>query len=313
VHRLLAILVLSIILVQAFLLPVAVTADTCVKDITVTYALNTLPVTDIKDTSAVFHGTICMILKGKLLTKPSDGFSPFAFEYGTTPGVYPNKVNAEFVSYTENLVENGDGITYTLCETFKASVTGLNPCDTYYVRMNFVYPITYIGPCLTVRLGDAVHFMTEGCMTRPGQGGAGTASGTSSVPSLPQPVQMSNIVVQSAAIATPKVSPGEKVDVTASVINKGSTNGDAKLTLYVNGQETDSQSVVLAAGQTEPVHFYVTMNEPGTYSVHVGSVPAGSFTVDTFANNDALIYIIIALFVLGIAGTLYMVTRRRAV
>jgi hypothetical protein len=160
--------------------------------------------------------------------------------------------------------------------------------------------------------GKEITFTTEGCKIGPlGQGGAGTASGLSTVPSWPKPVEMSNIVVQSAAIATPKVAPGEKVDVTASVTNKGSTNGDARLTLYVNGQEADSQSVVLAAGQTAPVHFYVSMNEPGTYSVHVGSVPAGSFTVDVLANNDLLIYGLIALFTIGIAVVIYMVTRKR--
>jgi uncharacterized membrane protein len=122
---------------------------------------------------------------------------------------------------------------------------------------------------------------------------------------------MSNIVVQSAAIATPKATPGEKVDVTASVTNKGSSNGDAKVTLYVNGQEVESQGITLSSGQTAPLHFYLSRNEPGTYSVTVSGVSAGSFTVDTFANNDALIYGIIALLTLGIAGILYLVTRKR--
>jgi hypothetical protein len=166
--------------------------------------------------------------------------------------------------------------------------------------------------CPDPTYGNVITFTTDGCKIGPlGQGGAGTASGISTVPSWPKPVQMSNIVVQSATIATPKVAPGEKVDVTASVTNNGSTNGDARLTLYVNGQEADSQSVVLAAGQTAPVHFYVSMNEPGTYSVHVGSVPAGSFTVDVLANNDFLIYGLIALFTIGIAVVIYMVTRKR--
>jgi hypothetical protein len=53
------------------------------------------------------------------------------------------------------------------------------------------------------------------------------------------------------------------------------------------------------------------MNEPGTYTVQVGSVPAGSFTVDAFANNDFLIYGLIALFTIGIAVVIYMVTRKR--
>jgi hypothetical protein len=65
------------------------------------------------------------------------------------------------------------------------------------------------------------------------------------------------------------------------------------------------------SGQTAPLHFYLSRNEPGTYSVTVGGVSAGSFTVDTFANNDFLIYGIIALFTIGIAAIIYMVTRKR--
>jgi uncharacterized membrane protein len=123
---------------------------------------------------------------------------------------------------------------------------------------------------------------------------------------------MANIIVQSAAVATPKVAPGEKVDITASVANRGGSNGDAKVTLYVNGQEVESQGIALSGGQTAPLHFYVSRNEPGTYSVYVGGVSAGNFTVDMFTNNDILIYGMIALLTLGIAGILYLVTRKRA-
>jgi hypothetical protein len=123
---------------------------------------------------------------------------------------------------------------------------------------------------------------------------------------------MSNIVVQNASLSSQKVSVGEKVDVSASVVNKGSANGEAKITLYVNGEEVESRGVAVSGGQTAPLHFYLSRNEPGTYSVYVGGVSAGSFTVDLFTNNDVLIYIIIALFTLGIAGALYMLTRKRA-
>ena len=123
---------------------------------------------------------------------------------------------------------------------------------------------------------------------------------------------MANIIVQSAAISTPKVAPGEKVDITASVANRGDSNGDTKVTLYVNGQEVESQGITLSSGQTAPLHFYVSRNEPGTYSVYVGGVSAGNFTVDLFTNNDLLIYGAIALLTLGIAGALYLVTRKRA-
>ncbi len=116
--------------------------------------------------------------------------------------------------------------------------------------------------------GNVISFTTPGCkVSRPGQASTGAGAGTS--PSWAMPVQMSNIVVQSAAIATPKVSPGQQVDITASVANNGGSNGDARVTLYVNGQEVESKGVTVSSGQTTPVHFTVSRNEPGTYSVYV--------------------------------------------
>ena len=142
--------------------------------------------------------------------------------------------------------------------------------------------------------------------------GMGTSLGSSAIP-VSAPVQMASVVVQNAAITTSKVSPGQSVDIAASVTNKGAANGDAKLTLYVNGEAVESKGVTVAGGQTAPVHFYVSRNEPGTYSVSVNSVPAGSFTVDMFTGNDNLIYGIMALLLIGIAGTAYLLMRKRAV
>jgi hypothetical protein len=158
-------------------------------------------------------------------------------------------------------------------------------------------------------VGDVLSFTTE-CKTGPlGQGSVGTGSTAASLPSGPAPV--ANIIVQNAAVTASKVGPGEKVDVTASVTNRGTANGDAKITLYVNGQVAETQGLTLSSGQTAPIHFSVSRNEPGTYSVYVGGVPAGSFTVDMFTNNDIPIYGTIALVTIGIAGVLYLVTRRR--
>jgi uncharacterized membrane protein len=122
---------------------------------------------------------------------------------------------------------------------------------------------------------------------------------------------MSNIVVQSATVATAKVSPGESVDIAATVTNKGGANGASKVTLYINGQEADSKGITLSSGQSTTMHFSVSRNDPGSYTVLVNGVPAGSFTVDLFTNNDVLIYGIIALFTIGIIGVLYLVVKRR--
>ena len=144
-------------------------------------------------------------------------------------------------------------------------------------------------------------------------GSSAPGTGASTISGLPAsaPIQMSNIVIQSASVLSATVAPGQDVNVSASVANKGTANGDAKITLYVNGEAVESKGVTVASGQTAPVNFQVSRSEPGTYTVSVGNVPAGSFTVDAFANNDMLVYGIIALFVLGIAGAMYFILRKR--
>jgi hypothetical protein len=117
--------------------------------------------------------------------------------------------------------------------------------------------------------------------------------------------------VQNATLKTAKAAPGEQVEVTATITNKGGSNGATKVVLYVNGQEADSKGVALSSGQSTPISFKVSRNDPGTYSVYVNGVAAGSFTVDLFSGNDVLIYCVIALFVIAIIGLLYYLMKRR--
>jgi len=325
VKRLLSVLVLSLVVVQLFLMPALVSAGTVYR----CPAVTTLPATNVEIDSATLNASYSFLLSGRndagnLILVSNVAPCVLYFQYGTQPGVYTSKTPSMSIS-----AESG---------SVKTNLTGLNPCTIYYVRavlscpQNLDYdkgPADYLTAllptglrglgvgignlqtCPYVAIGDEISFTTAGCHVGPvGQGTSGTGTGTT--PSWPKPVQMSNIVVQSATIATPKVSPGQQVDITASVANNGGSNGDARVTLYVNGQEVESKGITVSSGQTTPVHFTVSRNEPGTYSVYVSGVSAGSFTVDLFTNNDILIYGLIALVTLGIAGTLYLVTRKRS-
>lgn len=339
--RLFATVLLSLLVVQMCLLPLAAegnalkcpSASTVVAGDIRCFPTVTLPATDISVTSAILNGRLeipNIVPSNNVLTNgisliammlTSNGNIYVSFQYGTEPGVY--------TAETPRVEMTQSGV-------FQAPVTGLRPCATYYYRTkiymdihNFsLYQDNYFTQGAGVGLGyrhlpqiisipdpnpsclgygDELSFQTLGCVTTGshGTGGAG-AGATSSVPS-----NMSNIVVQSATIATAKVSPGEKVDITASVANRGGSNGTSKVTLYINGQEAESKGVALSSGQSTTMNFSVSRNDPGTYSVLVNGVPAGSFTVDLFTNNDALIYGIIALFTVGIIGVLLVVVRRR--
>jgi len=277
--------------------------------------VSTLPTTEISPTTAVLNGE---------LTRLSEDVpcALVSFMYGVKPGEYT-------IETTPQLKCNNG--------TFTASISSLRPCTRYYVITKATRPentmltptgnsaIYGAGFGLDIQNDAKLLFVVERCTvygeeisfetlcpsTFTGNSGGGGA-GTNQTGATPTgPTNMSNIVVQSATITTAKVSPGEKVDIAASVTNKGGSNGASKVTLYVNGQEAESKGITLSSGQSTTMHFSVSRNDPGNYAVRVNGIPAGSFTVDLFTNNDVLIYGIIALFTIGIIGILYLVVKRR--
>ena len=293
-----------------------------------------LPVDQITDTAATFNGklTIQFPFGGpEMPALPPEEINSAVFQYGPSTGLYTHEVQATVVSTD---ISEGGQIQY-----IRARVQDLDPCSTYYVRIKWTVRLVstfpqreeYSGTIAGAGIGidsksilkkyygtatidvissNAVLFTTSGCQTYIGTGthGAGGFNAVAPSPAL----NPSNILTQSAALAETKVSPGEKVDIAATVVNKGGSNGTARITLYVNGQEVESKGISLASGQAAPVVFSISRNDPGTYAVMVNGVSAGSFTVDTSADNTILIYSVLALFILGIIGVLFLVVKRRA-
>jgi hypothetical protein len=271
-----------------------------------------LRATDITATSVTLSAQICITfpeVAGKEATTgtPVTGI----FEYGARSGVNTQQIPVTITpKSTESPITGASDTFATLCSGDSIHPTDLEPCTDYYATFRYVFTPSEPG-CPVLSYFKRITFTTLGCFARAAGGGN---SGTNPSLSLVQsgPVQMSNVTVQTAGVVTTKVSPGQAVDVTATVVNKGTVNGDTRVTLYVNGEAVESRGVAVASGQTAPVNFQVSRNEPGTYSVYVNGVSAGNFTVDVFTGNDVLIYGLIALATLGIAGTLYMVARKRS-
>lgn len=130
------------------------------------------------------------------------------------------------------------------------------------------------------------------------------------VTSQQAPVSLSNISVKSASLSASQVAPGERVIVTANVANTGTGNGTSLIHIYVNGQEDASRGITVNSGGTSTITFDVARNQPGTYTVYVGGVNAGSFTVDQFT-PDTMLFISGALvFFAFILGIIYIARRR---
>jgi hypothetical protein len=58
--------------------------------------------------------------------------------------------------------------------------------------------------------------------------------------------------------------------------NTGTANGASTVRVYVNGVEESQQGVKINSGGKTQIHFDITRDEPGNYSVYVGG-PGRSF------------------------------------
>ena len=310
--------------------------------------VTTQPATDITANSAILHAVLTWPSISQ--NNHAAGLTPASYNTDTqfavglpaSTGYFRYGTSSAALTYTtpSQVVPWGT-------VNFAAEIVSLFPCTTYYYQPVWtvsIAPVDYQpspysflvalatvdGDRLTSGLGIGLNrllpdrgllsssqtvivtggiqsFSTTGCVTSIGShNAAGVGNGQSGS------MGPSNITVNTASLSASRVAPGEKIDITAMVANRGNANGESRITLYVNGQQVESKGVTLASGQSTPVHFYISENEPGTYNVHVGGVSAGSFTVDAFANNDILIYGIIALFTIGIAGTLFLLARKNA-
>jgi hypothetical protein len=223
---------------------------------------------------------------------------------------------------------------------FAFTITGLTPGQTVRIRISLPSPLN-----LNANYYKCVNGMVVDCtslVTRPDlntiiltikDGSLGDADGNANgtiidpggpaipfptnptshggyLPAPPQPpVSLPSISVKSATLSAARVAPGTPVTLTANVANTGSVNGATRLTVYVNGQEESSQGVTMETGAVSPVTFNISRNEPGTYTVYVGGVNAGSFVVDQFANGLPIAIGIGALFLFAFIAVLIVYRR----
>jgi hypothetical protein len=124
-------------------------------------------------------------------------------------------------------------------------------------------------------------------------------------------VQLPNIVVQGASLSTAYAAPGAPVEVTATLFNKGSARGQTAVKLYINGLEEESRGVTLDGGRSASVTFMVSRDEPASYDVWVGGMPAGSFTVGRNFVPDIILIISSTLVVAALVLACAYIWRRR--
>ncbi|KKL18959.1 hypothetical protein LCGC14_2470270, partial [marine sediment metagenome] len=100
--------------------------------------------------------------------------------------------------------------------------------------------------------------------------------GTAASLPLPRRETPASLSLSDLTIQPQGVEPGEPVTVTVSVAN----TGDARGTLALQIDGVIEATMTVAGNTSETVSFTVTREEPGEYTVAVGSL-TGSFTVAT--------------------------------
>ena len=104
---------------------------------------------------------------------------------------------------------------------------------------------------------------------------AGAAGGGGAAPRAPEPASFSASYLQ---ISPQQVNPNQPVTISINIANIGGEGGSHTVTLYINGNAEQSQTVSLAPGAAKNVVFTVTRAAPGTYIVTVEG-QSGQFVV----------------------------------
>lgn len=123
----------------------------------------------------------------------------------------------------------------------------------------------------TVSQSILVH-MSAPAPVVPGGGGPPPSSPTPPPAAAPPRVAILNMSVEPGTVLL-----GKSAVVTVTVRNDGGA-GEADLTLSVNGTPAGTQKVVLGAGETRSVPFFLALSKVGAYNLSAGSA-TGTLTV----------------------------------
>jgi len=102
-----------------------------------------------------------------------------------------------------------------------------------------------------------------------------------------RPPEPAKLGVSYLNIDPAQVLPNQEVVVSANICNSGEERGSKTVSLMLNGQAIDSQSVAVSGGACQQVVFKTSRAVPGTYQVAVDGM-VGQFSVlapRTVTNN----------------------------
>jgi len=155
--------------------------------------------------------------------------------------------------------------------------------------------------------------LTDGFTVK--QSSSMTSSNPRSSPTPTRPTS-SAISLQYINVHPNQAHAGQPVTILTNVVNTGDEAGSYNVVLKINGHVEKSRMVSVGPQGTQPVEFTVTMSQPGTYTVDIGSqrgnfvVTDGGTTPGVSTATGPLTAAVAAVIVI-LAGLLIIVARKR--
>ena len=93
------------------------------------------------------------------------------------------------------------------------------------------------------------------------------------------PLVPANFSVSNLVIAPERAKQGEKISISAMVINNGEVAGNYSLVLKLKGAVETTEEISLGPGESQSVTFNITKNTPGFYNVELEGL-TGRFVIE---------------------------------
>jgi S-layer protein (TIGR01567 family) len=106
-------------------------------------------------------------------------------------------------------------------------------------------------------------------------------------------------------ISPEEIKQGQEATITANVINTGTAEGSYNVTLSIDGEVVDSQTISLSIGNSTTVEFTHEEDEIGTYEVQVGDLTT---TYEVFEKSGTIWYVLGAICLAAVGGVAYLFT-----
>jgi len=135
----------------------------------------------------------------------------------------------------------------------------------------------------------------------------------SAVFTVKKPLSPASFSISNLSVTPDSITEGDSITISATVANTGETEGNTTLTMTIDGVETNSQSVTIAAGDSKPVSFTTLAGSTGTHTIKLNETTK-SYTVNeakSTTSNTWVWFLVAGLVVIAAIVIIVLLSRRK--